>query len=87
VLGALGNHFRRLMRTCECRPLEPGVVQERLAVHPFMAKKLVEQARRFGLRRLRVCLAAVRRTDEALKGSVPLAPRLAIERLILAVCG
>ena len=36
------------------------------------------------LRRLRVCLEAVRRTDEALKGGVSLAPRLAIERLVLA---
>ena len=86
VLGALANHFRRLLRTCECRPLEPREVQQRLSVHPFTAQKLVEQSRRFGLRRLRVCLDAVRRTDEALKGSVPLPPRLAIERLVLAVC-
>jgi DNA polymerase III delta subunit len=55
-------------------------------VHPYAAKKLVEQARQFGLRRLRSCMDAVRRTDEALKGGIRLTPRLAIERLILAVC-
>ena len=87
VLGALANHFRRLLRTCECRPLEPREVQRRLSVHPYTAQKLVEQARHFGIRRLRVCLDAVRRTDEALKGSLPLPARLAIERLVLAVCG
>ena len=87
LLGALGNHFRRLIRARECQPLQPAVVQERLGLHPFAARKLAEQARRFSPRRLSQCLAAVRRTDEALKGAVPLEARLAIERLVLAVCG
>jgi DNA polymerase-3 subunit delta len=86
LLGALANHFRRLVRARECRPLEPGVVQERLAIHPFAARKLTEQAKRFDLRRLRQCLEAVRLTDEALKGGAVLTPRQAIERLVLAVC-
>ena len=42
--------------------------------------------RRFDARRLRRCLDAVRRTDEALKGGVALSPALAIEQLVLAVC-
>jgi len=46
----------------------------------------VEQARRFDLRRLRTCLDAVRRTDDALKGGAPIGPRLVLERLVLAVC-
>jgi DNA polymerase-3 subunit delta len=86
LLGALGNHFRRLVRARECRPLEPQVVQERLAIHPFAARKLTEQARRFDLRRLRQCLDGVRLTDEALKGGAALTPRQAIERLVLAIC-
>jgi DNA polymerase-3 subunit delta len=86
VLGALGSHFRRLLRARECRPLEAREVESRLSIHPYAARKLVEQARGFDLRRLRTCLDAVRRTDEALKGGVVLAPRLAIERLVLAVC-
>ena len=86
LLGALANHFRKLLRTRELRPLDPAEVQRKLGVHPFAAQKLVEQARRFDLRRLRVCLDAVRRTDDALKGGVPIGPRLVLERLVLAVC-
>ncbi len=86
LVGALANHFRRLLRAHEIRPFQPGEVQKRLGVHPFAAQKLVEQARRFEPRRLYHCLAAVRSTDAALKGGLPIAPRLAIERLVLAVC-
>jgi len=87
LVGALANHFRRLLRAREIRPLETGEVQKRLGLHPFAAQKVVDQARRFDLRRLRFCLDAVRSTDVALKGGLPIAPRLAIERLVLAVCG
>ena len=69
-----------------CGRSTPAEVQRKLGVHPFAAQKLVEQARRFDLRRLRVCLDAVRRTDDALKGGVPIGPRLVLERLVLAVC-
>jgi DNA polymerase-3 subunit delta len=86
LVGALANHFRRLLRARELRPLEAGAVQRKLGLHPFAAEKLVEQARRFDLRRLRACLEAVRRTDLALKGGVPIGPRMALERLVLAVC-
>jgi DNA polymerase-3 subunit delta len=86
VVGSLANHFRRLLRAREIRPLEAGEVQKRLGLHPFAAEKVVAQVRRFDLRRLRYCLDAVRSTDMALKGGLPIAPRLAIERLVLAVC-
>jgi DNA polymerase-3 subunit delta len=86
VVAALANHFRRLLRASECQPLDPREVQRRLGIHPYAAQKVAEQARDFGPRRLRRCLDVIRRTDEALKGAVPLAPRLAIERLVLSVC-
>jgi DNA polymerase-3 subunit delta len=86
LIGALANHFRKLLRARELRPLEPAEVQRKLGVHPFAAQKLVEQVRRFDLRRLKACLDAVRRTDLALKGGVPIGPRMALERLVLAVC-
>jgi len=86
LVGALANHFRRLLRAQEIRPLEAGAVQKRLGLHPFAAQKLVDQVQRFNPRRLRFCLDAVRSTDVALKGGLPIAPRLAIERLVLAVC-
>lgn len=86
LVGALANHFRRLLRAHDIQPLETAAVQKRLGLHPFAAQKVVEQARRFNPRRLRTCLDAVRSTDMALKGGLPIAPRLAIERLVLAVC-
>lgn len=86
VLGALANHFRRLMRARECSPLEAREVQRRLSLHPYAARVLAEQARRFDARRLRSCLDSVRRTDEVLKGGAPLSARFALERLVLAVC-
>jgi DNA polymerase-3 subunit delta len=86
LVGALANHFRRLLRVREIRPLEADAVQRRMGLHPYAAQKVVDQARRFDMRRLRFCLDAVRSTDVALKGGLPIAPRLAIERLVLAVC-
>lgn len=86
VLGALGNHFRRLLRAHDCRPLEAKRVQQALSLHPFAAKKLVEQARRFDPGRLERCLDRVRRTDEVLKGAIPLAPQMALEQLVVSVC-
>jgi DNA polymerase-3 subunit delta len=86
LVAALANHFRRLLRAREIRPLEAAEVQKRLGLHPFAAQKIVDQARRFDLRRLQSCLNAVRRTDVALKGGLPIAPRLALEQLVLAVC-
>ncbi len=86
LVGALANHFRRLLRAREISPLEPAEVQKRLGLHPFVAQKIVDQVRRFDLRRLTRCLNAIRSTDEALKGGLPIAPRLALERLVLAVC-
>ncbi|MFQ5515162.1 MAG: DNA polymerase III subunit delta [Myxococcota bacterium] len=86
LLGTLANHFRRLLRASDCHPLEAKEVERRLGVHPYAARKLTEQVRRFEPERLRSCLAAIRRTDEVLKGALPLSPRLAIERLVLAVC-
>jgi DNA polymerase-3 subunit delta len=86
IVGALANHFRRLIRARACQPLEPGEVQRRLSLHPYAARKLTEQARRFEPPRLRAGLDAVRRADEAVKGGASLSPRLAVERLVLAVC-
>ncbi len=86
VLAGLANHFRRLLRARDCRPFEAQQVQRTLAVRPYAARKLVEQARQFDSRRLRGALETIRRTDEALKGAVALSPRLAIERLVLNVC-
>ena len=87
LIGPSGGGKSTLLRCLNgLNTFDAGEVQKRLGLHPFAAQKVVDQARRFDLRRLRACLDAVRRTDEALKGGLPVAPRLAIERLVLAVC-
>jgi DNA polymerase III subunit delta len=86
ILAALANHFRMLLRAADCQPLAARQVQQKLGIHPFRAEKLVEQLRRFDPPRLLRCLDAIRRTDEALKGAIPLAPERSIEQLVLAVC-
>jgi DNA polymerase-3 subunit delta len=85
ILGALANHFRRLIRARECRPPSAKEIERALSIHRYAAQKLAEQVAHFDPPRLRRCLEAIHRTDEALKGGEALSPRLAIERLVLAV--
>lgn len=87
LLGALANHFRRLVRARECQPLTAREVARQLSLHPYAAERLVEQARRFDPARLQRSLAALREADEGLKGGAALSPQLAFERLVLAVGG
>jgi DNA polymerase-3 subunit delta len=76
VLGTLAGHFRKLVR------LRHG---GSVAAPPFVQRKLENQARRYAPARLRVCLAAIHDTDEALKGQGALPPALALERLVLGL--
>jgi DNA polymerase-3 subunit delta len=85
LLAGLANHLRRMLRARECDPLEPATVQRALGVHPFAARKLVEQVGRIDRERLRFTLEVVARTDRALKGAAPLRPERAMERLVLAI--
>jgi DNA polymerase-3 subunit delta len=87
VLGALAQHFRRLLRARECDPLRASEVQRVLALHPYAAERLVEQTQRYSEARLRACLELAQRTDEVLKGALPLAPEHALEQLVLGACG
>jgi DNA polymerase-3 subunit delta len=85
LLAGLANHLRRMLRARECQPLDAATVQRALGVHPFAAKKLVEQVRKLDRERLRFALEAAGRTDRALKGAAPLRPERALERLVLAI--
>lgn len=76
LLGALVSHFRRLLRA------DQG---GRLTGPPFVRKKLLSQARRYGTRRLRASLDAIHQTDLAIKGAGALKPELALERLVIAL--
>jgi len=74
MLGALASHFRRLVRVGQ---------GERVPAPPFVARKLEQQARRFGSARLLGCLRAIHRTDVELKGAGVLRPDRAIEQLVI----
>ena len=52
-----------------------------------MRRKLDQQARRYGPRRLTACLRAIHETDLALKGAGHVPPELALERLVLGLAG
>ena len=76
VLGSLVSHFRRLLRVGS---------GGQVSAPPFVQRKLAQQARRYGPRRLRASLDALHDTDLALKGAGALRPEQALERLVLAL--
>lgn len=76
ILGALANHFRKLVR------VRAG---DAVAGPPFALRKLEGQARRFTGGRLLSCLRAVHETDLALKGAGGIAPEIALERLVIGL--
>lgn len=76
LLGALATHFRKLVRTRAGAP-PPG--------HPFAARKLESQARRYTPARLVACLRAIHEVDEVLKGAGAMPEDLALERLVLGL--
>ena len=78
VLGSLASHYRRLLR------LRAG---GSVPAPPFVRRKLDQQARRYGPRRLSACLRAIHETDLALKGAGHVPPELALERLVLGLAG
>jgi DNA polymerase-3 subunit delta len=84
VLGALAQHFRRLLRARECQPQSAAELQKQLGIHPYAAERLLEQARRWSEARLRGCLELAQRTDESLKGALPIEPGHALEQLVLS---
>jgi DNA polymerase-3 subunit delta len=76
VLGSLVSHFRRLLRVGS---------GGQVSAPPFVQRKLAQQARRYGARRLRASIDAIHDTDLALKGAGALRPERALERLVLAL--
>jgi len=76
LLGSIVSHFRRLLRVAHGAEVSGP---------PFVQRKLAQQARRFGVARLRASLDAIHDTDLALKGEGGLGPELALERLVLAL--
>jgi len=76
VLGALAQHFRRLVKVRDGARV-PGP--------PFVVRKLERQAARYSPQRLRGSLHAIHAVDEVLKGAGGIGPELALERLVLGL--
>lgn len=79
----------RLLMLAHGVGLRTGELEARAGVPPFVARKLVDQARSFPLRRLRRAFAALVRLDSDLKGGSLVAgrePELALQRWILDAC-
>ena len=76
LLGSLANHFRKLARACH---------GGELSGHPFAVRKLTRQAARYSQARILSCLQAIHEVDEILKGAGNVAPRIALERLVLGL--
>lgn len=88
LVGLLARQLRMLM-LAHGVGLRAAEVASAAGVPPFIASKLVEQARQFGPDRLRRAFAALVRLDGDLKGGsyvVNHAPELALERWILESC-
>jgi len=76
ILGAFANHFRKLTSV-----RNGGAVTG----PPFAIRKLEGQSRRFSPGRLLGCLAAIHKTDLALKGKGGIPEDLALGRLVIAL--
>lgn len=79
----------RLVSLAQAVGGQPAQIQAVGGVHPFVARKLAEQARGFDARRLHRAYAGLARLDRDLKGgaaSVVRAPKMALQRWILDVC-
>ncbi len=76
ILGALASHFRKLVRVGH---------GESVGGPPFVVRKLEQQARRYPVGRLVICLRAIHRTDVELKGASVMRPERALEQLVLVL--
>ncbi len=88
LVGMLARQLRLLMLAHGCE-LRSGALEEKAGVPPFVARKLLEQARTFSLPRLRRAFGSLVRLDGDLKGGsyvVTRSPQLALERWILDAC-
>lgn len=84
LLALLARHVRRVLETglrLE-RGATPADIQQRLGVHPYVARKLAAQARRLASRALEDVLLAIHDADEAVKTG-RLSGEAAVERVVI----
>lgn len=88
LLAMLGRHVRQLWQTCDLLAggrVGPGEVASALGVVPFVAMKLLDQARRISLPRVCAMHEAIYQADRVLKLS-KVDDQPLMEQLILRLC-
>lgn len=85
VLATIAGHFRWLTRVSALGARTEKEVESALGLHPFRATKLWEQSRRYRGSDLAGIFALLEGADRAIKSTGQ--PLLALETLVLQVCG
>jgi len=85
ILGALSRHVADLRRVQTLERRTPELVAKELDIHPFRARKLVEQAQEFPPRLADRALASLACADAAMVGASQLEPELALERALAEI--
>jgi DNA polymerase-3 subunit delta len=86
VLFMVARQFRLILRahTLAGRGGTGAGLADRLGLHPFVARKIIEQSRRYRARQFPAIFAAMEEADRAIKTGVP--PRLVLETLFVRLC-
>lgn len=86
VLFMVARQFRLILRAHTLGGRHgAGALAERLGVHPFVARKVVQQARGYRTDQFPGIFAALEAADRAIKTGTP--PRLVLETLFVRLCG
>jgi DNA polymerase-3 subunit delta len=86
VLFMVARQFRLILRahTLAGRGGTGAGLVERLGLHPYVARKIIEQARRYRAGQFPGIFAALEAADRAIKTGAP--PRLVLETLFVRLC-
>jgi DNA polymerase-3 subunit delta len=86
VLFMVARQFRLILRahTLGAHRAADAHLAERLGLHPFVARKIAQQARGVRAEQFPGIFAALEATDRAIKTGTP--PRLALEELFVRLC-
>lgn len=85
ILTTLSRHLADLRRVHALGPCRSERVATELDIHPFRARKLVEQAQAFPVALVDRALVALAHADAAMVGGSQLAPEVVLERALAEV--
>jgi len=88
VFYALLRHTRQLVAAAEVPPAMPAAeVAKTIGVHPFTAKKLLEQRANFDRRSLGRALITLADAEAGMKGKAQVEPELVLEMALAQLIG